>query len=175
MATFVALLRGINVGGRNKLAMADLRGLMTDLGLDDVRTYVQSGNVVFSTKRRGVKALGDDISTAIEAHAGFRPDVHVLTASAFTRIADADPFADEVGKTHHVVFLAQAAGKPAAAKIEALRAPSERVELTKDALYLHAPDGVARSKLVASLDRALGVSATARNGRTVDALREMLG
>ena len=174
MPEYVALLRGINVGGRNKLAMADLRRLMGDVGCDDVRTYVQSGNAVFTSTRRSARALGDALSDAIDAHAGFRPDVLVLTARDFTRIADADPFAGEEGKTHHVVFLAGKAARDAAARVEALRATSERVELTRDALYLHAPDGVARSKLAARVDHALGVSATSRNGRTVDALRALL-
>lgn len=174
MPRYVALLRGINVGGRHRLVMADLRGLPADAGLTDVSTHLQSGNAVFSSTRRSAARLAATIADGIDDHAGFRPGVQVLTAADFVTIATADPYADEVPRRRHVVFLAGPPAAGASEAVETLRAPSERVTFGERAVYLHAPDGVARSKLVASLDRALGTSATARNARTVAALVDRL-
>ena len=106
MATHVALLRGINVGGRNKVAMADLREIMTSLGHTDVATYIQSGNVVFSTDEQDTATVAAAIEKAVEDRAGVRSAVLVLTRADLARIARDNPYPDEPNpRMVHVVFL----------------------------------------------------------------------
>ena len=106
MATHVALLRGINVGGRNKVAMADLREIMASLGHTDVATYIQSGNVVFSTDEKDTATLAAAIEKAVEDRAGVRSAVLVLTRAELARIARDNPYPDEPNlRAVHVVFL----------------------------------------------------------------------
>ncbi len=176
MAAFVALLRGINVGGRNKLPMKSLRELLEGLGFEDVQTYIQSGNVVFSAPKKGARTYGAKITAAIEAEHGFAPNVMVLDATRFEAAAEGNPFPDgeSAPKSLHLWFCE---AKPKAPDLDALatRAKSnERYALEGDVFYLHAPDGIGRSKLAEKVERALGVSATARNWSTVSKLREML-
>ena len=111
MATHVALLRGINVGGRNKVAMADLRDIMTSLGHTDVATYIQSGNVVFTTDEKDTATVAAAIEKAVEDRAGVRSAVLVLSRAQLARIARDNPYPDEPNpKLVHVVFLP--AGRP---------------------------------------------------------------
>jgi uncharacterized protein (DUF1697 family) len=172
MTKFVVLLRGINVGGHNKLPMKNLREMLESLGYESVQTYIQSGNVVLSA--RTVPDAGA-ISAAIDNQFGFSPHVLVIPGDRFEAVADASPYKDEGldGKFVHVWYLA---GKASAdvESIEARKGPSEKYTLTDNAFYLCAPDGIGRSKLANDVEKVLGVEGTGRNWNTVRRLLEML-
>ncbi|MDH5621447.1 MAG: DUF1697 domain-containing protein [Gammaproteobacteria bacterium] len=175
MTTFVALLRGINVGGNNILPMQEFRALLTNHGCEDVATYIQSGNAVFRSTA-SASGLSVSIADGIEAKYGFRPAVLVLTASGFMTIAAANPFAvpPEQENHVHISFLQRPASRPNVARLKQLASPSETFVLTDAAFYLHAPDGIGRSKLAAEVEKCLGVPATGRNLRTVGRIVALL-
>lgn len=153
--------------------MADLRDLLESLGLEDVRTYIASGNVIFRSESA---PAAEAIADAIEVRHGFRPDVHLLDPGHLEDAVASNPFpeAEAEPKSLHLYFLRSVPEDPNVDALEALRAPLERFHLAGRVLYLHAPDGIGRSKLAARAERILGVSATARNWRTVERLRAMV-
>jgi uncharacterized protein (DUF1697 family) len=175
MSKFVALFRGINVGGKHILPMQDLRDILESVGCENVRTYIQSGNAVFSATATA-DSLSRDISAAIDEQFGFAPRVLVLTAMQFKAIAASNPFpqGESTPKFLHVSFLSETPAEPDLEALKCLQADSEQFALHDDAFYLLAPDGIGRSKLAAKVDRCLGVPATARNWRTVSKLVEMI-
>lgn len=175
MSTWIALFRGINVGGHNKLPMAELSRVLEDIGLVDVRTVIQSGNVVFRSTRKSAPALARDIEAAVEKARGFRPAVLVLDSAGFVERLDANPFPEGTGdpKTLHLFFTASKPTAPDLAAIEGDCSPTERWKLDGDVFYLHAPDGIGRSKLAGSVEKRLGVPGTARNWRTLGRLRDL--
>jgi uncharacterized protein (DUF1697 family) len=171
MPTHVALLRGINVGGRNKVAMADLREVVASLGYSDVATYVQSGNVVFTADAPEAGA----IEAALEEQLGVSPAVVVVSRDELERVVAANPWPDEThGKHLHVVF---SAGKPDAKVVEAAVEKvggEDEARVVDGTLYLHTPNGLGRSKLAAELARRGPSDGTARNWTTVTKLLGML-
>jgi uncharacterized protein (DUF1697 family) len=175
MNAWVLLLRGVNVGGHGKLPMADLRRLLTRLGLRNVTPYIQSGNVVF-TGVIDARHFGEIVETEIEAEHGFRPRALVLSAETFAAILRACPWPQALNDptSAHIWFLAERPTAPALKEMAALAAPSERFHLDDWAFYLHAPDGIGRSKLATKAEQLLGVPATARNLNTVTKLAELL-
>ncbi|MGD9634932.1 MAG: DUF1697 domain-containing protein [Pirellulales bacterium] len=175
MPTYVALLRGINVGGKGTLPMKELTAILESLGCSNVRTYIQSGNAVFQHKPADAAKLASKLSAAIDKARGFAPQVVVLEAKQLDKIAKANPFpeAEAEPKSLHVWFPSAKAAEADTKAIAALQSKSERFKITANAFYLHAPDGIGRSKLAASVERHLGVAATARNWRTVCALLEI--
>ena len=170
MTIHVALFRGINVGGKHILPMQDLRELLAELGCEDIQTYIQSGNAVFSSA--DPISLSAKITSTIEERFDFAPQVLLLTVERFAAIASANPYpeAEVTPKFLHVWFLTEKAGNPDIDAMNSIKAENERFTLTDDALYLHAPDGIGRSRLAGKVDRHLGVSTTARNWRTVGKL-----
>lgn len=166
----ILLLRGVNVGGRGRLTMAALRDALVAEGARDVATYLQSGNAVFHGN-----AGARRIAATLAARTEVSPAVMVLCWSAFEAIVAACPFdAAAAPRQHHVAFLA--ARPEATAGLDRLAEPDERWQAGDKAIYLHCPSGAGRSKLVAGLERALGVGTTLRNWGTVAALaREMDG
>lgn len=176
MGTYVALLRGINVGGRNTLPMKELRALLADLGCRDVKTYIQSGNVVFRSARKDAAKLSNGIAREIKSRRGFEPHVLVFAATDFAQAVDMNPFPDAASdpKSLHLGFLDTMPGSPDLEKLGSLKSESERCQLRGRVFYLHAPDGVARSKLAANAEKSLGVSMTDRNWRTVGRIMAML-
>jgi uncharacterized protein (DUF1697 family) len=187
MATHVALLRGINVGGRNKVAMADLREIMVSLGHTDVATYIQSGNVVFSTDEQDTATLAAAVEKAVEDRSGVRSAVLVLTRAELARIARDNPYPDEPNpKLVHVVFLPaepaaeMVASVAAAEETAAQKGSRDTARYAGRALFLHTPDGFGRSELAALLSRAgrpmsAQGAGTARNLATVRKLLDMCG
>ena len=175
MTTCVALLRGINVGGRHRLPMTDLVALLEASGCVGVRTYIQSGNAVFGTRRTDVSRLANRLTAAVNERHGFAPRVLVLTRKELEQAAAANPFPDATAdpKSLHLFFLDGTPKTSALTRLEALRAARERFALRGRVLYLHTPSGFGRSKLAAGAERALGVDATARNWRTVETLLAM--
>lgn len=186
--THVALLRGINVGGHNKVAMADLRAVASSIGHTEVATYVQSGNVVFAAADpdADATALAQALETAIAKRLAVRPEVIVVSADDLRGVVAENPFADEPNpKAVHAVFFGDA---PSSSEVGAVRAAVERAEAkgSRDearvvgrVLYLWTPDGMGRSKLAAELSRrrrqdAPAPAGTARNWATVMALVDLL-
>lgn len=175
MEPVIALLRGINVGGHNKLPMRDLVTLLEAIGLQHVQTYIQSGNVVFQTERKDLLALAQEIGTAIEAGYGFRPQVMLLCLADMETAVARNPFPDATDnhKTLHFYFLESIPPAPDLALLASLKTEREQFQLIDTVFYLHAPDGIGRSKLAVKVEKALGVATTARNWRTVSKVLEM--
>jgi uncharacterized protein (DUF1697 family) len=172
MNQYVLLLRGINVGGHNKLPMKDLREILAALRYESVKTYIQSGNVVLSARSAPDESA---IIAAIDKRFGFSPRILVIPGEQFEAVAEANPYKDEDldGKFLHVWYLAGPAS-PDMDGIETRKGPNERFTLSEDAFYLRAPDGIARSKLANDVEKLLGVEGTGRNLNTVRKLMEML-
>ncbi len=176
MNTYIALLRGINVGGRNKLRMPELVALLAGLGLHNIKTYIQSGNVVFQSDPIDQQALAEEIATAIGRHHGFTPQVLVLSPTEFQRALAGNPFpeAESAPKAVHLYFLTSPATNPDLGTLEAYQKENERFLLTADVFYLYAPDGIGRSKLAERVEKALGVPVTARNWRTAGKMLDLI-
>ena len=175
---YVALLRGINVGGRHKLPMRDLATMFEAAGCEDVRTYIQSGNVVFRAPPMLVDGLSAQITAAIADSHGFQIPVVTRTVSDFDRIVRDNPFlaAGADPAKLHVGFLAAAPEPARIARLDPDRSPPDAFEVRDREVYLHFPAGVARSKLDnAYFDRTLNTVCTIRNWRTVGKLHEMSG
>ena len=172
MTAYAALLRGINVGGNNKIGMAELKVVFAELGFSDVATYIQSGNVVF----RGSRADAAAIELRIEEAFGLRVSVVLRTGAELAAVARGNPFltTESNPKLLHVVFLD---GKPAAGAVKQIdpeRSPGDRFSLKGRELYLDYPNGSGRTKLTLDyLERRLGVKGTARNWNTVLKLVEL--
>lgn len=177
MGRFVALLRGINVGGNRKVPMAELRALAEELGWSEPRTYIQSGNLVFGARGKA-QALEQRLEQGLEERFGFAVPVVVRDERAWRALVQANPWPAlaEKDPAHVLAGLAQAAIRRSAAAELAERAQApERVALAGGALWLHYATGIARSKLTpALLDRCAGSSVTARNWTTVLELASML-
>jgi uncharacterized protein (DUF1697 family) len=177
MTVAVSLLRAINVGGNNMVSMETLRKLHEELGLKDVKTYVQSGNVVFRAKFRDVKALERKLEDALERRHGFRPPVLIRTAEELRDAVARNPFAGRKGiepAKLHIVFLAGLPASGAAERIRAIKVGPEEAHLSGRELYVYYPDGAGRSKFTAALiDKSLSTTGTARNWNTVTKLLEM--
>ncbi|WP_438291116.1 DUF1697 domain-containing protein [Streptomyces sp. HUAS TT7] len=177
--TYAALLRGINVGGNKKVPMADLRKILGELGHGAVKTYLNSGNAVFSSTSRDQDALAADLEAAIEKHFGFRVACMVRSGPYLRSVLEACPFpADELeGKQLHATFFA---GPPVTAdrfaSIDRAAFLPEEFRLGDQVLYLYAPEGLGKSQLGAALSRPgllKGIDATSRNWNTVKALVRM--
>jgi uncharacterized protein (DUF1697 family) len=169
----VLLLRGVNVGGANRLPMPEFRMLLEELGAKGVETHLQSGNAVFEAD--GAADLETKLAPAMRLRFGFAPALFFIDAKTHAAIVAACPYRAEGAADPtlvHVWYLAEPA-KPDMALLKGL-AKTERFTLTDRALYLHAPDGIGRSALVDRLDRTLGVPHTARNWRSVEAIAALL-
>jgi len=175
MAVWIALLRGVNVGGKNILPMKDLRDLLADIGCENVRTYIQSGNCVFQSGERKAGQIEKRIGEAIENRFGFRPQIFVLTADALDAVVANSPYkqGNDDPKSVHIFFLAKLAKGADLSPLEVLREGGEEFTLTDRAFYLYAPDGIGRSKLAAKIERHVPVPMTARNLRSVMKIAEL--
>lgn len=156
--------------------MSDLATTFESADCHSVRTYIQSGNVVFSSSSRSKRDLNKKLSNAIEGKFGFRPHVFLLTAADFRDAVAKNPFAESVAepKSLHFFFLDAIPESPNPTDIVELAAPTERFQLIGNVFYLHAPDGIGRSKLAAGVERRLGVPTTARNFTTIQNLVSLL-
>jgi uncharacterized protein (DUF1697 family) len=195
ITTWIALLGGVNVGGKNKLPMKELASEIEALGFENVRTYIQSGNVVFRSPRAkqelgspsaaGIAAsiIAASIAGSIKNKFGFQPGVIVLSKEELTRAAASNPYAEAEneleGRALHLFFLdvplRDSPPKMDARSLDAVKRPTERWQVVGSIFYLHAPEGFGTSKLAARAERCLGVPATARNWRTVSELLKLAG
>jgi uncharacterized protein (DUF1697 family) len=173
--TFVALLRGVNVGGRSMVPMAELRTLLSSLGLQDVQTYIQSGNVVFRAPGTANR-LAPRIERELAAGFDVEPAVILRTPAELERIARSNPYLTgdaDVSKLH-VVFLDRPPTKRAVAKLDPDRSPSDELTVARREIYLHLPKGAGRTKLTLDyLERTLGVRGTQRSWKTLLKLIEL--
>ena len=177
MKTYIALFRGINVGGNNMLPMKALKALLEKNGCQEVRTYIQTGNVILSSSISDAAKLAKQLTAAVSKSHGFEPRVIHLTRAELERAAAANPFpgAAENPQSVHLFFLDGLPKNPDLKTLEALKTKTESFALKDRVLYLHTPDGLGRSKMAARAATCLGVQATARNWRTVTTLLEMMG
>ena len=175
MKTYIALLRGINVGGSHTLSMKELKLLLEKDGCVDVQTYIQSGNVIFRSATSSASRLANELTAAISRSHGFEPLIVVLTRGELESAAAENPYAEanENPTSLHLFFLAERPAKPDLNSLDTLKARTERFALKGKVFYLHAPDGIGRSTLAKRAERLLGVDATARNWRTVTTLIKM--
>ena len=177
LGPYVALLRGINVGGKNRLPMSDLVARVEEVGGSDVRTYIQSGNVAFMASRAAARRFPASLSRAIAAAHGLQVPVVLRSADELRDAASGNPFLTEGvdPKTLHLAFLAEL---PSVARVDALdpqRSVGDSFVVRGREVYLHLPGGVAKTKLSnAWLDAQLGTVSTVRNWRTVGKLLELV-
>lgn len=176
MSKWVALLRGINVGGNNLLPMKALKAELEALGAMQVKTYIQSGNVVFQHAEAQADVLAEKITAAIQVTWGFAPRVLLLSQQPFLHALANNPFseAESDPSTLHLWFLAEQAQNPDLERLNQLQKNSEAWQLIDSVFYLHAPEGIGRSKLAENVEKCLGVPATARNWRTATKIRDLL-
>ena len=176
MKTYIALFRGINVGSTRSLPMKELTSILEALGCTNIKTYIQSGNVVFQYEG-DEKSLVNRISSEVKKKREFEPQVLLLTANDIQKAMKVNPFseAESDPKTLHLGFLTSKPVNPDLKKLESLKTESERFALKGNVFYLHAPDGIGRSKLAASSEKLLGVAMTDRNWRTVCKINDMVG
>lgn len=176
MTVLVALLRGINVGGRSSLTMAELGSIAEGCGLREVSTYVQSGNLVFAAGHHlGAAEVEQRLHDAIAVASGFAPQVVVRTAGELSDTVTAGPFAARpAARTHvHVGFVSLAEPPPDLSGLElSAYAPEEAVVVGHD-LHLHLPSGMGRSPLASAVARLDGTPMTLRNWQTVSTLADM--
>ena len=168
MKTFIALFRGINVGGNNILPMKELKTLLEASSCRNVKTYIQSGNVVFESEN-----LPENMGRLIQEKYGFEPQILFLEKSEFLNLVSGNPYQASKGNQIHFYFCQETPG-PDTERLEDLKSETERYLIKGKVLYLYAPDGIGRSKLAANLEKHLGVAATGRNLNTVNKLIKML-
>ncbi|HEY6376537.1 MAG TPA: DUF1697 domain-containing protein [Edaphobacter sp.] len=177
MTKQVALLRGINVGGKNILPMKELAAMFVASGCGDVATYIQSGNVVFSAGAGVAKGLAGLISQRIEERFGLRIPVVMRTDEELGAVIRENPYlkGGVPEELLHVYFLADVPGAAEVGKLDPLRSAPDAFSVRGREVYLHLPNGMARTKLTnAYFDSKLGTVSTARNWRTVLKLYEMM-
>lgn len=171
MPVFISMLRGVNVGGHNRIKMDALCALYESLKLEGAKSYVQSGNVIFRTKEKNATALAKKIQDGIERKFGFRPAVILRTPEDLRKSIAASPFLRreglEPGKIL-VTFLASEPGPEAGAALESLKKHPEELHLKGRELYIYFPDGAGKSKLPwSSVEKLLKTTGTARNWNSV--------
>lgn len=176
VTVMVALLRGVNVGGRGTVAMADVRAAAEACGYTDVRSYIQSGNLVFSVPgRSSVTTVAGKLQRAIADTTSVQPEVIVRTRAELAAVVDANPFLvrGEDPAHLHVVLSQGPMGRKGLASLDLAAYAPEEAEAVGTALYLLLPSGIGRSKLAADLARSKGPAGTTRNWRTITRLLAM--
>jgi len=173
---YVALLRGINLGGKVMVKMEELRKTFEDLGFENVKTYINSGNVAFDTTKAAEAKLADKIEAAVEKQVGRPVAVMVREQKDIERILKNNPFDGQYGshKEMHVLFLKEPMPKEKGEQLQESALPGERYEIRGREIYNHLPHGVAGSLLTKGFfEKKPKVSYTGRNWRTVEKLAEL--
>lgn len=174
--TFIALLRGINVSGQKKIKMAELRETLTQSGLENVQTYIQSGNIIFDSQITDITTLEHTIHEAITKDFGFKVPTLVVNGNDIEKILEANPFAEKEEENRlYYVLLKQAPEKDLAVQFEELVFENEDFHITEKCVYLMCKKGYGNAKLNNNLiERKLKVEATTRNQKTMQKLLEMV-
>lgn len=175
MATAIAFIRGINVGGKVKLPMKDLVEALEGIGIRGAVTYLQSGNVAFRCAKVQSAELARRISSAVMSHSNIHPEVVVASIQEVEHAVAFNPYPDAKldHKSLHLWFLAEAPESPDLDALEKLKSGTEQFTLHRKIFYLHAPYGIGQSQLASNVEKHLGVIATARNWRTVTKILQM--
>lgn len=168
MIKYIALLRGVNVSGQKKIPMAELREILTKIGLENVLTYIQSGNVIFQSLETDQSTLELKIHNAIKSYFGFEVPVLVLSPSELKKIFDSSPFPKEKKENSYFMMLYSKADKDLVDNISELSYPNEEFKITDKAVYFYCSVGYGKAKLGNNFfERKLKVTATARNYKTM--------
>ena len=156
--------------------MKELVAVLEGSGLKKVQTYIQSGNVVFQCKATKTRKLSQDIGTAVFKSHELTPQVFVLSVQELHDVIASNPFPEGESdpKSLHLFFLESSPANPDLKRLESLQSESERFKLIDTVFYLHAPNGIGRSKLAANVEKTLGVAMTARNWRSVRTIWSMV-
>ena len=174
MTTYISILRGINVSGRNMIKMDLLRSMYEHLGFMNVKTYIQSGNVIFQAHNKLPTELGQIISIQIQRNFGFEVPVIVLTVERLKAILERNPLKSGLTKDISYLYITYLASQPkevCLGAFEKKKLQSEEIEVTEDAVYLFCPNGYGRTKLNNSfIETQLKISATTRNWKTSNEL-----
>jgi uncharacterized protein (DUF1697 family) len=177
MPVYISMLRGINVGGHKLIKMEKLRALFEALGFEQVKTYIQSGNVVFKTKKTSTSVLSRRIEENILSHFGFSASVISRSSDEMAQTIARNPFLMESGidqEKLHVMFLSDAPAPAALKKLSDLTAAPDQCRCLGREIYFYLPNGVSGSVLMKTpVDRILAVVTTTRNWRTVNQLHQM--
>jgi len=177
MPIYISMLRGINVGGHKRIKMDQLRASFEALGFDQVKTYIQSGNVVFKTTKLSPAALSKRIEERILCDVGFPVSVISRSSDEMARTIERNPFLSGRGidqEKLHVMFLSQAPAPAALKKLADLTAAPDQCQSSDREIYFYLPNGVSQSVLMKSpVDRILAIVTTTRNWRTVNSLHQM--
>jgi uncharacterized protein (DUF1697 family) len=174
MPTYIAMLRGINVGGNNTVKMEHLRKSFEGLGYRNVKTYILSGNVIFDARKVSAASLSEEIGARMLRDFGFSVPVLLRTPKEMERIIRDNPFLKQIGiddSKLHVTFLADVAPEAAEMSLKPLAANPERFHVKGREVYLYCPNGYGRTRLSNNgIEKKLGVGATTRNWKSVNAL-----
>lgn len=174
MKTFISLLRGINVGGHRKVPMAELRELLSKQNFENVKTYIQSGNVVFQSTIDSNKSIEDLLAKSIKNYFGFEVTVLVKTYSELEAIFNKSPFKNEELEKSYFMILDSKPDKEAVAVLSKLSYKGEEFQITEKCIYFFSANGYGRTKFNSNFfERKLKVNATARNYKTMLKLLEM--
>ena len=174
MKTYIALLRGINVGGKKKVLMAELRDLLTEIGLKNVKTYIQSGNIIFNSEDKAIIKLEQEISSAIQSHFGFDVPVLVKIHQELQQIVSACPFSEERKQKSYFSLLYSAPNETVRDDISKMDYQNDTVEITQKCVYLYPALGYGKTKYNNNFfECKLEVTATARNYKTMMKLLEL--
>lgn len=175
--THVALLRGINVGGKNKVAMKELAGMFSGCGCSDVATFIQSGNVIFCASKPVAAKLAAQVTSLIEERLGLKIPVVLRTTAELAAVVHNNPFVKK-GVDENELAVSFLAGTPDAegiAKLDPHRSPPDEFVVEGREIYMRCPNGMGRSKLTSAyFDTRLKTVGTVRNWRTIRSLLEMM-
>lgn len=177
MHSYISLLRGINVGGKNKIRMAELRTMYKNLGFKEVESYIQSGNLKFESAETNANALSAKIKKNIKKEFGYDVSVLTITCQQIHQIAKGNPFLEEEGnniKFLHVTLLDQKPEEQLLESISSFQSGNDKFIIEEDIIYIFTPEGYGKTKLSNTFfERKLKVSATTRNWKTILKLKDM--
>ncbi|WP_055434847.1 DUF1697 domain-containing protein [Lacinutrix algicola] len=174
MKTYIALIRGINVGGHKKVPMAVLRDVLDSIGFKDVKTYIQSGNVVFQSSENNNRNLEGAISKGIESHFGFNVPVLVKTKEELQLIFDSCVFSEEKKVKSYFILLDQVPDANLVKEVQAIIIENETFSIVNNCIYFYSSVGYGRTKFnMASIEKKLKVNATSRNYNTISKLLKL--
>lgn len=168
MNTYIALLRGINVGGHKKVPMADLRKLLVKVGLKNIQTYIQSGNVIFQSAEDDSRKLEEKIYKVIQSHFGFEVPILIKTSEELQQIFDASPFAEKKKVNSYFTLLFAVPEKDAIEEVSKISYPNEEFIIINNCIYFYCSTGYGKAKYSNNFfERKLKTTATARNYKTM--------